>query len=179
MSSNNVLSFRHSPTFVYGTIAEIRRVPHQLGFSHTGFHQELSRAFVTFTNLESFAWLCSTNPSLLVLLKHLGSCHRLRDVQIRGPYLGMSQANLLTDIKVLSALTLKEPSIGLMRVLCNWVDYIGENLTSLTLEVCIALRIAASTSGIDALNSLEIAGFRCTYTRESPTQTPQTTGVAY
>ena len=93
----------------------------------------------------------------------------------------MSQANLLTDIKVLSALTLKEPSIDLMRVLCDWVDCIGENLAWLTLEVCIALRIAVSSPvvDIDALNSLEIARFGCTYTRESPTQTPQATEVAY
>ena len=93
----------------------------------------------------------------------------------------MSQANLLTGIKVLSALTLKEPSIDLMRVLCSWVDFIGETLTSLTVEVCIALRIAASspTAVFDSLDSLEIVAFGCTYTRESPTQTPQTTEVAY
>ena len=93
----------------------------------------------------------------------------------------MSQANLLTDIKVLSALTLKEPSIDIVRVLCNWFDFIGENLTSLALEVCIALRIADSspTADLDTLNSLDVAGFGCTYTRESPAQTPQTTEVAY
>ena len=47
----------------------------------------------------------------------------------------MSQANLLADIKVLSTLTLEEPSTSLMRVLCNWVDRLGEHLTSLTLKV--------------------------------------------
>jgi hypothetical protein len=69
------------------------------------------------------------------MLKHLSNCHRLRDVQIYGQNLGMSQAKLLTDIKVLSALTLEDPSTSLMRVLCNWVDCLGEHLTSLTLKV--------------------------------------------
>ncbi len=49
----------------------------------------------------------------------------------------MSQAKLLTEIKVLSALTLEEPSTSLMRILYNWVGCLGEHLTSLTLKVSI------------------------------------------
>ena len=49
----------------------------------------------------------------------------------------MSQAKLLADVKILSALTLEEPSTSLMRVLCNWVGCLGEHLTSLTLKVRI------------------------------------------
>jgi hypothetical protein len=122
---------------MYGTIKEIRDISCQRGVPHAKFLQELSRAFISFTNLESFGWLCSTNASLPALLKHLGNFHRLRDVQIHGQNLSMSQAKLLPDIKVLSALTLVEPSTSLMRVLCNWVGCLGEHLTSLTLKVSI------------------------------------------
>jgi len=119
------------------TITEIRDIPYERGTPHAKFLQELSRAFISFTNLETFVWLCSSNASLPPLLKHLGNFHRLRDVQIHGHNLSMSQAKSLTDVKVLSALTLEKPSISLMRVLCNWVDCIGEHLTSLTLKVRI------------------------------------------
>ena len=122
---------------VYGTITEIREIPYQRGIPHAKFLQELSRAFISFINLESFVWLCSANASLPSLLKPLGNFHRLRDVQIHGQNLSMSQAKLLADVKILSALTLEEPSTSLMRVLCNWVGCLGEHLTSLTLKVRI------------------------------------------
>ena len=120
---------------VYRTVTEIREIPYQRGVPHAKFLQELSCAFVSFTNLESFVWLCSTNAPLPTLLKHLGNFHRLREVQIHGQNLTMSQARLLTDIKVLSALTLEEPSTNLMRILCNWVGSLGEHLISLTIKV--------------------------------------------
>ena len=130
-------SLNRSRILVYRTITEIREIPYQRGIPHAKFLQELSRAFTSFTNLESFVWLCSTNAPLPALLKHLGNFCRLRNVQIRGHNLSMSQAKLLTEIKVLSALTLEEPSAGLMHVLYNWAGCLGEHLTSLTLKVSI------------------------------------------
>jgi hypothetical protein len=134
---SNQCAFVVLVTLVYGFITEIREIPYRRGIPHATFLQELSRAFMSFTNLETFVWLCSANASLPPLLKHLGNVHRLRDVQIHGQNLSMSQAKLLTDIKVLSALTLEEPSTSLMRVLCNWVGCLGGHLTSLTLKVRI------------------------------------------
>ena len=134
---------------MYRTITEIREIPYQRGIPHAKFLQELTRAFISFVNLESFVWLCATNAPLPALLKHLGNFHRLRDVQIHGHNLSMSQAKLLTEIKVLSALTLEEPSTSLMRVLYNWAGCLGEHLTSLTLKVSIGSDNASSPSTVD------------------------------
>ena len=144
---------------MYWTGIEIREILYQRGVPHAKFLQELSRMFISFTNLESFVWLCSTNAPLPALLKHLGNLHRLQDVQIRGHNLSMSQAKLLTEIKVLSVLTLEEPSTSLMRVLYNWVSCLGEHLTSLTLKVSIGSDnvYPPSTVDDDTHDSLEIS----------------------
>jgi hypothetical protein len=142
---------------------------YQQGVPHAGFLQELSRAFAAFTNLELFIWLCPENASLPILLKYLSNFHRLRDVRIHGHHLNMAQAMLLTDIKAPSALTLEKPSTSLLYVLFDWVDRLGESLTSLTLKVRV-FRLPQQIN--DALNGLEIARFGHTSPRDSPPKTP-------